>query len=148
MVAQCLRAQVRGELLTSDGRTLASVSRPCLLPHRSPVVRVFRRAACGVAACCLFQRTGILVYWPLAPSLWPRDGLGGTVCQHTCVKKVVAGGRPVMHGWRCSAAQASQLLRVLLFQRDKELHGASASHDVLMLWCAGWRGARRWSCWA
>ena len=48
MVACHLRAQVRGELLTSDGRTLASVSRPCLLPHRSPVVRMFRRAACGV----------------------------------------------------------------------------------------------------
>lgn len=43
VAAQHLRAQVRGELLTSDGRTLASVSRPCLLPHRSPVVRMFRR---------------------------------------------------------------------------------------------------------
>ncbi|KAK9843525.1 hypothetical protein WJX81_007180 [Elliptochloris bilobata] len=36
--------QVRGKLLTSDGRMLAAVSRPCLVPHRSPLVRMFRMA--------------------------------------------------------------------------------------------------------
>ncbi len=36
--------QVRGELLTSDGRPLAAVSRPCLVPYRSPLVRFCRCA--------------------------------------------------------------------------------------------------------
>jgi len=37
-------AQVRGELFTSDGRPLAAVSRPCLVPYRSPLVRFCRCA--------------------------------------------------------------------------------------------------------
>ena len=106
MAAQHLRAQVRGELLTSDGRTLASVSRPCLLPHRSPVVRMFRRAACSSVPA--HRHPGLL-----ASSLMSWSPGGGWF---VCFVKVAAGGRPVMRRCGGRTAQVGQFLLVLLFR--------------------------------